>query len=258
MARGAGGFGMMRPAQVRIGAYAGQALCDALARAMERVYEAGMVSEADGAEAVEDAIVWRQPVSLAEGACLWLIAGRELWEPLGRAAWDAVAAQTMAGIATALAEETGRDVRAEGGGIEGGELDADLAAAVFEIRGGDQVWQARIAWNAEFAAAWPMGSAGVSDGAGGEPGGSKTLDLLMDVALPVSVSFGKTLLQIREVLKLNTGSVVELDRLISEPVEVIVNNCVIARGEVVVVDGNYGVRVTQLASRAERMRLAAE
>jgi flagellar motor switch protein FliN/FliY len=51
--------------------------------------------------------------------------------------------------------------------------------------------------------------------------------------------------------------VVELDRLISEPVEVIVNNCVIARGEVVVVDGNYGVRVTQLASRAERMGLAS-
>jgi flagellar motor switch protein FliN/FliY len=48
--------------------------------------------------------------------------------------------------------------------------------------------------------------------------------------------------------------VVELDRLVSEPVEVIVNNCVIARGEVVVVDGNYGVRIIQLASRAERLR----
>jgi flagellar motor switch protein FliN/FliY len=83
---------------------------------------------------------------------------------------------------------------------------------------------------------------------------SKTLDLLLDVALPVSVSFGKTSLQIREVLKLNTGSVVELDRLVSEPVEVIVNNCVIARGEVVVVDGNYGVRVIHLASRADRLR----
>jgi len=56
------------------------------------------------------------------------------------------------------------------------------------------------------------------------------------------------------VLKLNTGSVVELDRLVSEPVDVIVNNCVIARGEVVVVDGNYGVRVIHLASRADRLR----
>jgi flagellar motor switch protein FliN/FliY len=253
---------MMRPAQTRIGVYAGQALCEALSRATDRIFEAGMVSEADGSEVLEDAIVWRQPVSLAEGACLWLSAGRELWEVVGRGAWDAIAGQTMGSVAAALAEETGREVRVEGGGIEDGELDAglavELAAAVFEIRGGDQVWQARIAWNAEFAAAWPMGSAAAADGRAFEPGGSKTLELLMEVALPVSVSFGKTSLQIREVLKLNTGSVVELDRLVSEPVEVIVNNCVIARGDVVVVDGNYGVRVTQLASRAERIGLAAK
>ena len=253
---------MMRAAQTRIGSYAGQALAEALGRATERVFEAGMVSDGDGSEIPEDAIVWRQPVSLTDGACLWLSAGRELWETAGRSAWDAIAGQTMASVAAALSEETGREVRVEGGGIEDGELDAglavELAAAVFEIRGGDRVWQARIAWNAEFAAAWPMGAPAAGDGMAGEPGGSKTLELLMDVALPVSVSFGKTSLQIREVLKLNTGSVVELDRLVSEPVEVIVNNCVIARGDVVVVDGNYGVRVTQLATRAERMGLAAK
>jgi len=255
----AGSGGMMRPAEMRIGAYAGQALAEALGRAADRVFEAGMVSDADGTEVPEDAIVWRQPMSLADGACLWLTVGSELWETAGRAAWDAIAGQTMAGVAAALSEETGREVRAEGGGVEGsgvedGEVDGELPAALFEIRCGDQVWQARIAWNAEFAAAWPMGSAVGGDATIGEPGGSKTLELLMDVALPVSVSFGRTSLQIREVLKLNTGSVVELDRLVSEPVEVIVNNCVIARGEVVVVDGNYGVRVTQLASRAERLR----
>jgi flagellar motor switch protein FliN/FliY len=245
----------MRPAQTRIGSYAAQALCEALVRATDRMFEAGMVSEADSSEATEDAIIWRQPLSLADGACLWLSAGRELWEAAGRAAWDSIAAQTMAGVAAALSDETGRDVRVEDGGVvEAGEPDAGLPAAAFEIRSGDQVFEARIAWNAEFAAAWPMGTAAPGDGVTGEPGGSKTLDLLMDVALPVSVSFGKTSLQIREVLKLNTGSVVELDRLVSEPVEVIVNNCVIARGEVVVVDGNYGVRVTQLASRAERLR----
>ena len=83
---------------------------------------------------------------------------------------------------------------------------------------------------------------------------SRTFDLLLEVALPVSVSFGKTNLQIREVLKLNTGSIVELDRLVTDPVEVIVNDCVIARGEVVVVDGNYGVRISQLASREDRLR----
>lgn len=83
---------------------------------------------------------------------------------------------------------------------------------------------------------------------------SKTLELLLDVELPVSVSFGRAQLPLKDVIKLTTGSIVELNRTISEPVEVIVNNCVIARGEVVVVEGNYGVRIQQVISREERLR----
>ena len=83
---------------------------------------------------------------------------------------------------------------------------------------------------------------------------SKTLDLLMEVELPVSVSFGRARLLLKDVLKLNTGSIVELNRAVSEPVEVIVNNCVIARGEVVVLEGNYGVRINQIISRQDRLR----
>jgi flagellar motor switch protein FliN/FliY len=85
-------------------------------------------------------------------------------------------------------------------------------------------------------------------------GGSKTFDVMLDVSLPVSISFGRTFLPIKDVLKLNSGSIVELDRGVSEPVEVIVNNCVIARGEVVVIEGNYGVRIQQIASRYDRLR----
>jgi len=83
---------------------------------------------------------------------------------------------------------------------------------------------------------------------------SKTLELLLDVELPVSVSFGRTQLPLKDVIKLTTGSIVELNRGIGEPVEVIVNNCVIARGEVVVVEGNFGVRILQVVSRQERLR----
>jgi flagellar motor switch protein FliN len=86
------------------------------------------------------------------------------------------------------------------------------------------------------------------------PETSRTLDLLMEVELPVSVSFGRAQLPLRDVLKLNSGSIVELNRTISDPVEIIVNNCVIARGEVVVVEGNYGVRIHQVISREERLR----
>jgi flagellar motor switch protein FliN/FliY len=82
----------------------------------------------------------------------------------------------------------------------------------------------------------------------------KTLDLLLDVELPVSVSFGRAQIALKDVLKLTTGSILELDRTIAEPVEIIVNNCPIARGEVVVVEGNFGVRVLQVISRQERLK----
>jgi flagellar motor switch protein FliN/FliY len=90
--------------------------------------------------------------------------------------------------------------------------------------------------------------------AAAEPLTSRTFDLLLDVELPVSVSFGRAQLQLKDVLKLTTGSIIELNRSVVEPVEVIVNNCVIARGEVVVVEGNFGVRIQQVISRQERLR----
>jgi flagellar motor switch protein FliN len=76
----------------------------------------------------------------------------------------------------------------------------------------------------------------------------------LEVDLPVSVSFGRAQLPLKDVLKLSIGSIVELNRTLTEPVEVIVNNCVIARGEVVVVEGNYGVRIQEVISREKRLR----
>jgi len=93
-------------------------------------------------------------------------------------------------------------------------------------------------------------------GALGDARSSKTLDLLLDVELPVSLCFGRAQLALEEVLKLGAGSIVELNRSVDEPVEVIVNNRVIARGQVVVVDGNYGVKIQQILSRGERLETA--
>jgi flagellar motor switch protein FliN/FliY len=83
---------------------------------------------------------------------------------------------------------------------------------------------------------------------------SRTMDLLLDVELPVSLSFGRSLVALKDVLKLTTGSIVELDRNVTEPVDVLVNQCLIARGEVVVIDGNYAVRIQQIISPQERLR----
>jgi flagellar motor switch protein FliN/FliY len=87
-----------------------------------------------------------------------------------------------------------------------------------------------------------------------KPEEPRTLDLLLELELPVSVSFGRAQLALKDVLKLTSGSIVELSRTITEPVEVIVNNFVIARGEVVVVEGNYGVRIQEIISRDKRLR----
>jgi flagellar motor switch protein FliN len=83
---------------------------------------------------------------------------------------------------------------------------------------------------------------------------TKNLDLLLDVELPISVSFRRAQLLLKDVIKLTTGSIVELNRAVSEPVDIIVNNCVIARGEVVVVEGNFGVPIKQIVSKQERLK----
>jgi len=76
------------------------------------------------------------------------------------------------------------------------------------------------------------------------------LDLLMDVALEVTLRFGERNLLLREVLELGAGSVVELDRKVGEPADLLLDGRVVARGEVVVVDGNYGLRVLEVISPA--------
>ncbi len=72
------------------------------------------------------------------------------------------------------------------------------------------------------------------------------LDLVLDVELNVTLRFGERKLPLREVLDLGSGAVVELDRQLDEPVELVLDGRVVARGEAVVIDGNYGFRVTQV------------
>jgi flagellar motor switch protein FliN/FliY len=86
----------------------------------------------------------------------------------------------------------------------------------------------------------------IKNSAGGATPEQKNLDLVMDVELNVTLRFGKRQLTLREVLELTSGSVVELDRQVEEPVELLLEGKVIARGEAVVIDGNYGLRVIEV------------
>lgn len=74
-----------------------------------------------------------------------------------------------------------------------------------------------------------------------------SMDILMQVEVPVTVSLGRTRMRMKDLLVLAQGSVVELDQYVGDEVEIRVNNCLIAKGEVVGVDGNYGVRILRMA-----------
>ncbi|KMY49457.1 flagellar motor switch phosphatase FliY [Peribacillus loiseleuriae] len=83
---------------------------------------------------------------------------------------------------------------------------------------------------------------------------AKNLDMLLDIPLQVTVELGRTKRSIKEILELSSGSIVELDKLAGEPVDILVNNRLIAQGEVVVIDENFGVRVTDIVSQTDRLK----
>ncbi len=82
----------------------------------------------------------------------------------------------------------------------------------------------------------------------------RNIDLILDVPLEVSVVLGRTKKSIKDILNLGTGSLIELDKLAEEPVEILVNGKIVAYGEVIVVDENFGVRLTSIVSGAERVK----
>ena len=90
-----------------------------------------------------------------------------------------------------------------------------------------------------------------------EGGESKSLDLILDIPLTVAVELGRSKMLINDLLQLGQGSVIELTKLVGEPLEVLVNEKLIARGEVVVVNEKFGVRLTDIVSPMERVQSLA-
>jgi flagellar motor switch protein FliN/FliY len=88
-----------------------------------------------------------------------------------------------------------------------------------------------------------------------EEGISLDSDLLKNIPVTISVEVGRTSLQIKELMRLTSGSVVELDRLAGEPLDLLVNDTLVAQGEIVLVNERYGMRLTQIVPKSERMKL---
>src|SRR3954465_207931 len=92
------------------------------------------------------------------------------------------------------------------------------------------------------------------DGGAGEVGKDVNLEVILDVPVTLSMEVGRTRIPIRNLLQLNQGSVVELDRAAGEPLDVFVNGTLVAHGEVVVVNEKFGIRLTDVISPPERIR----
>ena len=116
----------------------------------------------------------------------------------------------------------------------------------------DDIWGDALGEQAESEAAAAAAFNEVVDDA--IPGTDVNLDVVLDIPVNISMEIGRTKISIRNLLQLNQGSVVELDRLAGEPMDVLVNGTLIARGEVVVVNEKFGIRLTDIISPAERVK----
>jgi flagellar motor switch protein FliN/FliY len=240
--------------------------------------EAGIAPDAD-------VLWWEQKFQCSADATAWVATPRQTWEHAGtltlkaagletsspdeiKNTWLEILGQWLSALARSLASHVGSEVTCQAG-AEGGPAESPREWVLVSLGFGEVELPAiATAFSPALAALLTAPAFSGDDAAGatgqererhaGEagqvPAVSCTMDLLLDVELPVSISFGKTQLPLKEVLRLTTGSIVELNRGVGDPVEILVNHCLIARGEVVVVEGNYGVRIQQIASRQDRLR----
>jgi flagellar motor switch protein FliN len=245
-----------------------------------------------GPQAVAESIpllCWAQKLNLYKEPLLQIAVARETAVEIGaralraagieepeendsRTTYIELLTQALAGFARHLSEECGSEILLESGAevpVAAAASGSPFAFQTLQVTG-PQDWSATFYVRIEPILLHTLGGTPEPDsapppetrpstalavrGPGAAAAPAHAFDLLLDVEMPVSISFGKTQMPLKDVIKLNTGSIVELNRTLSEPVEIIINNCVIARGEVVVVDGNYGVRIQHIVSRAERLR----
>jgi len=156
----------------------------------------------------------------------------------------------------------GARIRVEGTPARGGKAPADTPH-VFDVTVDDGTVLHFACWAqvelpaaaAEVPAPAPAAAAAPAPATAKPPAGAPdNLEIILDIELPLTVRFGRTEMSLQSLTRVGPGSVIDLDRSPDEPVEVLINDKVIARGEVVVVAGNYGVRITEITSAADRIR----
>ena len=197
---------------------------------------------------------WSGGLSTHPGANFFVGAPEETWEKLGRSGDSENAQENGSALVSrcftkAVEEYFGNRATVQDSGPSGAPSEEWTRIAI-EIRYPAGQWPAAgCVLSPEFEQALSSVTKPQSTAPVPAPAGRmKPSDMLMHVQVPVSVSFGATQIRMKDLLSLTAGSVVELDQGLHDNVEVRVNDRVIARGEVVAVDGHYGVRVLELVS----------
>lgn len=137
----------------------------------------------------------------------------------------------------------------DGGDEAGGDTDDEWAAAMAEAEGAE-----KSGASGKQVKAAPMEDFGDLPEPGTGNGKEPDLDVILDIPVTISMEVGNTQIPIRNLLQLNQGSVIELDRLAGEPLDVLVNGTLIAHGEVVMVNEKFGIRLTDVISPGERIK----
>lgn len=154
----------------------------------------------------------------------------------------------------ALADEWAAALEEQGD--EAGDRSDEWAEAMSEAAGGGSADQGEVLVDDDIERAEFEDFSG-HGGVRSRPG-SPDLDVILDIPVTISMEVGNTQIAIRNLLQLNQGSVIELDRLAGEPLDVLVNGTLIAHGEVVMVNEKFGIRLTDVISPGERIRKLKE
>ena len=137
-------------------------------------------------------------------------------------------------------------------GEEENKEEAQAAEAEAEVPAGEDSGEAGESGEAQ-ATVQPAKFAPLQDGVSTATG-VENLDLILDVSTKITVELGRTAMLIKDVLKLNIGSVIEINKLAGEPVDILINEKLVAKGEVVVINENFGVRVTEIVGAEQRIK----
>jgi len=219
------------------------------------------------------ALWWEQGFDILEGPACWVGLSEDAWRAIGayalagagmeessieeaRATCLEILSQSCSALAAMLGERLERVVTAAGGKVvEAAPAGVDLQTIRVALP--EKVIPVQVAFAGALLQALVGAQAREEEPPpiqGAAAAVSPTLEVLRNIDLAVSVSFGQARMALQDVLKLTAGSVIELDRAIDDPVQLIVNDTVVAIGEVVVVEGNYGLRIQRIMGRDDLLQ----